>query len=126
MSLPTAGVWQPGVWAPTVWTDGVWYESGGAPAVTIRGRRRRTRRYVAPSREGLRAEFATLAEAAPDEVRQAVAEHLRLGRQPESLTSRSVNWESLLADAQAVSRLLDLWVEYVNEEDDVTILLLEL
>ena len=96
-----------------------------APVVeTIIGRRRRTRRYRTPTPEALRDEYSELIEAAPEQTRKLIGPYLLRG---DVITTPSVNlidWNALARDAETVVKLFDLYLEYVEEEEDLSVILL--
>lgn len=106
---------------------------GGASQTTTvstdvpRGRRHRTRRYKTPTPAALEQEYQAIVKAAPERViRPLVGRYLLKGDLPlDSLPPpAAVDWEALAHDAETVVKLFDLYLEYVEDEETVTVLLL--
>lgn len=106
--------------------------AGGAvtpQATTVIGRRRRTRRYRAPLPVP-----AALEQGYPELRSQASREDLRAILKPYLLSGEympvraapraaDIDWEALSQDVIAVRKLLDLWSEIEQEEDDLVLMM---
>ena len=100
----------------------------GAAASTVIGRRRHSRKYgtPAPTREALEQAFPEIVEAAPAQARKLVGKYLLRGDViPTQPKPGQVDWDALIQDARTVVKLYDLYLDYVEEEDVIDILLLE-
>ena len=104
--------------------------AGGAPTPPPAtsdpiGRRRRTRTYRAPTVKGLEEDFEQIREAVPEEVLlPLIGPYLLRGDMPRVNPPASmVDWSALAQDAKTVIRLVDAYLEYIEEEDIAVILL---
>ena len=95
-----------------------------APAPELIGRRRRTRRYKTPTPEALQESYAELVEAAPQEVRKLIGSYLLRGDSIGIPKPAAIDWQALARDADTVVKLFDLYIEYIEEEDDLSVILL--
>lgn len=96
-----------------------------APATDILGRRRRTRRYRTPNVQLLEQNYTELAEVIPTKVlKPLIGAYLLRGDMPRGTPpSSAVDWSALIQDTEAVIRLMDAYLEYI-EEEDISVLLL--
>ena len=95
-----------------------------APTPELIGRRRRTRTYKTPTPEALQESYAELAEAAPQEVKKLIGSYLLRGDSVGIPKPAAIDWQALARDADTVVKFFDLYIEHIEEEDDLSVILL--
>ena len=95
-----------------------------APVPEIIGRRRRTRTYKTPTQDALQESYTELVDAAPQEVKKLIGPYLLRGDSIGIPKPAAIDWQALARDAETVVKLFDLYIEYIEEEDDLSVILL--
>lgn len=139
MSLTVDGVWKVGVWATTVWANGVWRE-GAAPVVEteilagagypVFQKKKFVRK---PSiKELLDVAMAEIYEAGTEE-NVAKETKLAFAKIVKPFTKskakipevESVNWVALQKDAEQVDKLLKLWKQQIDDDNQMILMAYE-